>query len=229
VSNSPRTAEGVELQLNSIGVPRTCYDASVTSGDVTRSLMLKHGNGLLYHLGPERDISLFRGLPVSRVPLAEASAVVCTGFFHEERETVADYAEALAEMKERGLVMICANPDREVRKGNHIYPCAGSLAAAYQERGGIVAMAGKPFPPIYGLALAKAEVLRGMPVGLKDILAIGDGPATDVLGAADFGIPVVLVAGGINGDGDDLEGLQERVQRQVPHARILATVASLAF
>ena len=52
--------------------------------------------------------------------------------------------------------MICANPDKIVRKGDRILYCAGSLAERYAARGGKVLMAGKPFPPIYDLAMAEA-------------------------------------------------------------------------
>ena len=48
------------------------------------------------------------------------------------RETPADYVELLADMKARGLPMICANPDKIVRKGERLLYCAGALAEAYE-------------------------------------------------------------------------------------------------
>ena len=39
--------------------------------------------------------------------------------------------------------MICANPDKMVRKGNRLLYCAGSLAEKYSAMGGPVLMAGK--------------------------------------------------------------------------------------
>lgn len=220
VSNSPRTAEGVKMQLAQIGVDRDSWDAIVTSGDVTRELMLQHGGGKLYHIGPERDMSLFTGLDVERVSLPQAKAIICTGLFHETRETADDYRDAFVPMIARGLPMICANPDKVVRKGSVLLPCAGALAEVYSEMGGRVLMAGKPFAPIYELALSVA----GQP---KDhVLAIGDGPETDVKGAADFGIPVVLVAGGIN---ESPDGLEAEVRRLVPEATILRTVGELIW
>src|SRR5689334_20948879 len=39
VSNSPRPHDSVIAQLDGIGVPRTTYDAVVTSGDVARTLV----------------------------------------------------------------------------------------------------------------------------------------------------------------------------------------------
>ncbi len=39
VSNSPRPHDSVAAQLDSLGVPRTSWDAIVTSGDVARTLI----------------------------------------------------------------------------------------------------------------------------------------------------------------------------------------------
>ncbi|MFO1033015.1 MAG: TIGR01459 family HAD-type hydrolase [Hyphomicrobiales bacterium] len=148
VSNSPRSTAGITRQLDDIGVPRACYDAVVTSGDVTRDLM-QQTDGKLYHLGPARDLSLFERLPVERVPLEQASAIICTGLLHEEQETPADYEPAFRAMIGRGLPMICANPDKVVRKAGRLIFCAGALAETYRARGGEVRMAGKPHAPIW--------------------------------------------------------------------------------
>jgi len=67
-------------------------------------------------------------------------------------------------------------------------------------------MAGKPFAPIYALALAEAERLLGRPVDRSRVLCIGDGVVTDVLGADQQGLDCLFIAQGIHGDaarGDD--------------------------
>jgi HAD superfamily hydrolase (TIGR01459 family) len=220
VSNSPRTAAGVETQLAEIGVNRASWDDIVTSGDVTRDLMIQHGDGKLYHIGPARDYSLFEELPVQRVAAPDARAIICTGLFHERTEQPENYRDGFRDLIARGLPMICANPDKIVRKGDQLLYCAGALADVYAALGGTVLMAGKPFAPIYDQAMRKAGVDR------SQVLAIGDGPETDVLGAADYGLPVVLITGGINDAGS---GLEAEVQRRVPHARILATVSELVW
>jgi HAD superfamily hydrolase (TIGR01459 family) len=226
VSNSPRSAEGVVLQLDQIGVDPASYDAAVTSGDVTRDLMLRHGGGRLYHIGAERDLSLFAGLDVERVSLEQAGAVICTGLVHDDRETPDDYGELLAAIMKRHLTFICANPDKRVRKGNHLVWCAGALAENYQALGGGVLMAGKPYAPIYDLARKKAATRIG-----KDakILAIGDGPETDILGAADQGIPCLYVAGGVRDHVENLDHELAEIRALVPHANILAAVPELKF
>jgi HAD superfamily hydrolase (TIGR01459 family) len=223
VTNSPRTALGVETQLAEIGVARTCFDAIVTSGDVTRTLVVEHGGGLVYHLGPSRDYSIYDGLNVKRVELSDAKSVLCTGLFDELNELPHDYIPLLTRFRERGLSMICANPDKLVRKGDQLLYCAGALAEEFTKLGGKVLMAGKPFKPIYDLAIKISEKILGAKLDLSNILAIGDGPETDIKGAADYGLACVLITGGIN-DGNDLLG---KVQALVPHAKILRALSEL--
>ena len=223
VTNSPRTSKGVDLQLNEIGVSHESYDAIVTSGDVTRVLMVEHGGTALFHLGPQRDYSIYDGLAIKRVDLEHAKAVLCTGLFDERRETPADYAPLLQQIKQLGLTMICANPDKVVRKGEELIYCAGALAEEFFKIGGKVLMAGKPFAPIYDLAVRKAKKLRETPVLKSQILAIGDGPETDIKGAADYGLPCVLITGGINSGVDVLAD----VLRVVPSAQIVKSLPEL--
>ena len=122
--------------------------------------------------------------------------------------------------------MICANPDKMVRKGDHLIYCAGAIADLYAEIGGTVWMAGKPFLPIYEVAMRKAAVIMQTPVAKHQVLAIGDGPETDVRGAADFGLPVVLITGGVNEGGGDLE---TEVKTLVTNVRILAAMPELTW
>lgn len=229
VSNSPRSEKGVTHQLNEIGVRRDAYDGAVTSGDVTQSLMLAVPSGKLFHLGPQRDVSLFEGLNVERVSQVEADAVICTGLNHDNRETPEDYIELLAELRARNLTMICANPDKLARKGYHLVYCAGALAEAYQNIGGNVQMAGKPHAPIYERALARAATIRGKAVTKSQVLAIGDGPETDILGAAIQGFPVVYVSGGVRDHVEDIALEKAQIQKLVPSANIILAVNHLVW
>jgi HAD superfamily hydrolase (TIGR01459 family) len=225
VSNSPRSTAGVTIQLDDIGIPRDAYDTAVTSGDVTRDLM-RQTDGKLFHLGPSRDASLFEGLDIAQVPLERASAVICTGLFHDDRETPGDYVELLADMRQRGLTMICANPDKIVRKGKLLQYCAGSLAEAYERQGGKVLMAGKPFTPIYDLARRRAATIRDHDVPVHAILAIGDGPETDIKGAAAQGIACVFMTG-LHDDDGDVAKADAAIRLAVPGANVVRTLASL--
>ena len=227
ITNAPRPAETIAAHLEGMGCDAGISDAIVTSGDVTRSLIRHHAGRGIFHLGPPRDLVLLDGIDVARVALAEASAILCTGLFNDLKETPDDYRGLLAEAKGLGLPMICANPDHVVRHGHRLLYCAGSLAAAYGAIGGEVLMAGKPYRPIYAEALARANALRGETVELDRILAIGDGPETDIRGAAGFGIDAVLVADGIAGPNADPATLEAEALRLVPQARIVATRRSL--
>ncbi len=229
VSNSPRSETGVARQLSEIGVAPRSFDAIVTSGDVTQDLMRRIGNGKLFHLGAARDLSLFEGMAVERVPADRASAIICTGLFHDERETPEDYRDLLADLRGRNLPMICANPDKIVRKGDRLQYCAGALAEVYADMGGSVAMAGKPFGPIYDLALQKAAQLRGKTIATAEVLAIGDGPETDILGAANQGFACIYVSGGVRDHVEDMAAELRHIREAVPNANVLFAFDALRW
>jgi HAD superfamily hydrolase (TIGR01459 family) len=217
------TSIGVEKQLAEYGISHHCYDAVVTSGDVTRDLITQQGGGKIFHLGPQRDYSIYEGLNIHLVEIADAESVLCTGLFDEVNEIPSDYVSLLRSMKERSLTMICANPDKVVRKGDKLVYCSGALAEQYQFMDGTVLMAGKPYKPIYDLALSKAQRLLGRHIDVAQILAIGDGPETDIEGAAHYGLACVLITGGINSGADILQ----QVQAAVPSANILRAMPEL--
>ncbi len=229
LTNSPRSHAGVAEQLAAIGVPRTSYDGIVTSGDVTQDLLRQHARGKVYHIGPARDLSIFDGQGIARVPLSESKTVLCTGLFHDDTETPEDYARSLRELKDHDALMICANPDKIVRRGRRLIYCAGALAEAYAQIGGRVLMAGKPFTPVYELAMATAARLAGRDIKKCEVLAIGDGPETDIRGAADFGLDALLIADGVIDASIGLDAVTERVIAAVPHANLIATHPALAW
>jgi HAD superfamily hydrolase (TIGR01459 family) len=206
LSNSPRPSESVKSQLRHLGVPDDAYDATVTSGDLTRHELGKHKGARVFHLGPPRDLPIFEGLDVALVGAGEAELVVCSGLFDDETETPDDYVELLRDLAERFLPMICANPDHLVERGDQLIYCAGALAAAYEREGGSVIYAGKPYPPIYDLALQTIDALAGEPVAKEAVLAIGDGVNTDIAGASGAGIDAVFVASGLHMPPDAADG-----------------------
>ena len=68
----------------------------------------------------------------------------------DPRQTPDDYRERTKDWLDRGLPMICANPDRVVEHGDEIIYCGGALGDIYAHRGGKVD--GKPYRPIYEVA-----------------------------------------------------------------------------
>ena len=200
ISNSPRPAPGMIAQMDQLAVPRDAWDAVVTSGDATRAELAKRAPGPVWIIGPERDGPLYEGLGLARAGGAsDAAFISVTGPENDDVETPEDYRERLIPAAERGLEMICANPDRVVQRGDKLIYCAGSLADLYESLGGPVTMAGKPFAPIYQLALAEAETARGGPIDRARVLCIGDGVITDVLGAEAQGLDCLFIAQGIHG------------------------------
>lgn len=196
ITNSPRPRQGVVLQLASLKIGADIYDDIVTSGDATRHL-IKEAPKKIFHIGPERDLSLFDGLDVELCEEFEAAAVVCTGLFDDENETPDDYVELLQRLRSRNLPFICANPDIIVHHGDQELWCAGALARAYEQLGGRTLIAGKPHRPIYDLAMKKLAENKGV-VEKKRILAIGDGILTDIKGGQQYGLDTLYISGGIH-------------------------------
>lgn len=203
LTNAPRPSADVGRILAAMGAPADSYDAIVSSGDAARFEVAAGRVGRrIEHVGPARDLPFFEGLPVERVTRAAAEGVVCTGLFDDETETPDDYAGAIAEWSARGLPMLCANPDVVAHRAGVPIWCAGAVAQAYAAAGGVVIHAGKPHAAIYRLAAQRLGALRGE--GAR-VLAIGDGPATDIAGGAAAGLDTLFVGAGIAA-GEVLDG-----------------------
>ena len=98
--------------------------------------------------------------------------------------------------KQLGLKLLCANPDIVVDRGDQREWCAGALAKLYTEMGGESLYFGKPHPPIYDLARRRLAEHR-KDVADSAILAIGDGPITDIRGAMGEDIDSLFITGGL--------------------------------
>lgn len=200
ITNAPRPGDFVQKFIDNLKVPRDCYDAIVSSGDVTRALIRERAGGHVAHIGPARDLPIFEGLGVSLVPIENADYVVCSGLHDDTTEGPDDYDGVIAAMLERKLTMICANPDIVVERGEHLVYCAGAIADRYAAKGGDVVYAGKPYRPIYDQAMAAARTARSRDTTHGRVLAIGDSVRTDLKGAAAFGIDCLFVTAGIHAE-----------------------------
>jgi len=200
ITNAPRPGEVVTRFLDKVGVPRDAYDGIVSSGDVTRAVMAARPQKSVFHIGPERDLPIFDGLGLRFVPLAGANYVVCTGLRDDIVETPESYRAELGELRRRRMFMLCGNPDLVVERGEKLIYCAGALADLYKSLGGEVLYAGKPYRPIYDLALQRVEELRRTVPPLSRVLSIGDSVRTDLKGATDFGIDCLFVTAGIHAE-----------------------------
>lgn len=199
LSNAPAPSEQVAKLLDKKRVPWEAWDRLVTSGDVTRALIAESHHRLVYHIGWESDRSVFAGQDVELVDEERADIVVATELFDYRTEQPEQYRRLLSRFAARGLPFVCGNPDLVVHVGEDLLPCAGALALIYEELGGSVAWAGKPYRPAYDLALAAAAEARGgRAVEAGRVLVIGDAVRTDLAGARMMGFDSLFIAGGIH-------------------------------
>ncbi|MEQ8405768.1 MAG: TIGR01459 family HAD-type hydrolase [Oceanicaulis sp.] len=197
LSNSPRRSASLKSFLTQMGAKDGQFDAAVTSGDAIHAELSARAPGPAFKLGPDWDDPLYDGTGLEFADLKDAEFISCTGLYDYETETPDQYEDLLREAQLRRLTMVCANPDIVVQVGDRLQYCAGALARLYEQMGGDVILAGKPHPPVYDLAYSMIEAGRGEPVDKTRILAIGDGPETDIAGAQREGLDALFIAGGI--------------------------------
>lgn len=228
VTNSPKPREGVAAQLGQFGVPVDAYDSIASSGDSARSAMFRGMVGeKVYFMGEwTRDSGFFDPIEIindpaqiTRVPLQEAEGIVCCGPFDPMADPAVNRADFLY-AKQKGMKLLCANPDIVVDRGEVREWCAGALAALYTEMGGESLYFGKPHPPIYDLARRRLNALANK-VDSSRILAIGDGIHTDIQGAQGEDIDSLFVTGGLAAsetktkDQPDADALEAFVTKQM--------------
>ncbi len=194
LTNAPRPAFSVAAQLQDFGVPPDCYDGIVSSGDVAQHLIKAQEGKAIHHIGPARDHAVIEQAKISPVPLVEAEVILMTGLIDDDVETPEDYRERFEGLAARGVVMICANPDLMVERGDRLIYCAGAVAGLYEEMGGEVLYAGKPYLPVYELGIEKITEIMGQRVDAPRILCIGDGLKTDMPGAFNAKLDALFVA-----------------------------------
>ena len=203
VTNAPRPHEPVRRQLESIGVPEDAYDGIATSGDSARAAMFRGAVGEnVYFIGQPQDQVFFSPLElienpvtITQVPVEEADGIICCGPF----DSLADLEVMRPQFllaKNKGLKLLCANPDIVVDRGDTREWCAGALAQLYTELGGESLYFGKPHPPIYDLARRRLDAL-GKSIPDHRILCVGDGVLTDVDGALGEELDSLFITGGL--------------------------------
>jgi HAD superfamily hydrolase (TIGR01459 family) len=191
LTNAPRTEEAVEQQLLRIGLPGDCWDAIATSGEAGIEALNVVARPVGF-IGTAGDREVLEGRGIRIADGDEFSELACTGIREGEPDP-RQYGAELEQLANRDVHMHCLNPDRIVVRGGATEACAGAIADIYQMLGGRVTWYGKPFPAIYDHALHRA----GNPPK-DEVLAVGDGLQTDILGAARMGFDTVFVAGGIH-------------------------------
>jgi HAD superfamily hydrolase (TIGR01459 family) len=191
ITNAPRTKDAIEEDVIRIGLPRDAWDGIATGGQAGIDAIRAYDRPVGF-MGTEDDREVLLGAGLTIAPDDEFSELACTGL-PNPRGKPEDYLAILRELAARDVRLHCLNPDRVVIHGGVMEYCAGALADRYLELGGRVEYYGKPHPAIYRHAMS----LAGNP-SPNEVLAIGDGLQTDILGAAQMGFDAVFVTGGIH-------------------------------
>ena len=201
LTNAPRPRGPVADQIARLGIPADAWDVIATSGDSARAAMFTGVVGdKVWFIGEATDQSFFEPLKIvdhpitiHRVPLEQATGIVCSGPFDPHADP-AVYRPQFLYAKQKGLKLLCANPDIVVDRGESREWCAGALAQLYTDMGGESLYFGKPHPPIYDLARRRLAAL-----GVMDarIICIGDGIRTDIQGAMGEDLDSLFITGGL--------------------------------
>ena len=191
ITNAPRTAEAVEQQLSRIGLPHDAYDFVATSGEAGIVALNELGRPVGF-VGTAGDRQILEGRGIRIADNENFTELACTGVT-EDRPDPGDYLLDIERWAERDVHMHCLNPDRVVIRGGFPEACAGAIAEQYEALGGRVTWYGKPHEAIYRHALRRAAEPP-----ISEVLAIGDGLQTDILGAARMDFDAVFVTGGIH-------------------------------
>jgi len=225
LTNMPRPSSTMPAALVRLGVPDAAWDAIVTSGDAIRAELSRRAPGPVLRLGRDSDQGLWEGLGLEFVEDPDRARFSAIAGLREGNESPEDYARVLRTLRDRDLELLCANPDVQIMSGGRLRWCAGAVAEGYAALGGRVVQAGKPHAAIYDRAFEMLAEVAGRPVATDRILAIGDGPTTDLRGANRQGLDCLFIATGIHGDqlldgaGVDLP----RVRRTLEVAGVTAT------
>jgi HAD superfamily hydrolase (TIGR01459 family) len=202
LSNAPRRAYALVDAMTNMGLDRSLYGEVFSSGEATRDELIARDDPFFailgvkaYHLGPERDRSVFDDTKIEIVSdVGAADFLVNTGPV-ELDHSVEDYAAVLNAASKKKLPMVCANPDLVVIRGGRPIVCAGAIAQRYVSLGGQVAYRGKPDPAVYALAAKMLDISD-----VSRIAVVGDALETDVKGAAAAGMPAIWCTGGIHAE-----------------------------
>lgn len=204
LTNAPRPRADVKRQIAGFGVPEDAWDTIATSGDSARVAMFQGaiGSKVLFMGNQATDNGFFtpphvveNPVAIEKVALEQAEGIACLGPDDPQADPEVNRPVFLY-AKQKGLKLLCANPDIVVDRGGVREWCAGALARLYTEMGGESLYFGKPHPPIYDLARRRLSEIGKLCPDSR-ILAIGDGAHTDIDGAMGEDIDSLFITGGL--------------------------------
>ena len=187
LSNAPRPSKDVKIFLQELNMKDRYLQNIMTSGEAAMLELGKESYGkFFYHLGPERDNTIFFKIKKNKTSLEKCNFILCTGLFGEHEENLDYYKNLLKDHTAKKL--ICTNPDLTVHRGDVEEYCAGSVAKIFESLGGEVVYFGKPHKEIYKMCFSKVE----------RVIAIGDNLNTDIKGANNMKIDSIFISNGVH-------------------------------
>ena len=120
-----------------------------------------------FHLGPDRDSSIFEKVKENKTNLNDCDFILCTGLFDEHEKNLDFYEDLLK--KHTSKKLLCTNPDLIVHRGTQEEYCAGAIAKIFETLGGQVVYYGKPHKEIYKMCFDKGEKVLAIGAEGEDI------------------------------------------------------------
>eukprot|EP00933_Yihiella_yeosuensis_P080971 TRINITY_DN9449_c0_g1_i2.p1 TRINITY_DN9449_c0_g1~~TRINITY_DN9449_c0_g1_i2.p1 ORF type:complete len:307 (-),score=62.31 TRINITY_DN9449_c0_g1_i2:685-1605(-) len=209
LSNSSKRAEWALAELPKLGIDSSAFIGAVTSGEEAWRALRRDWSGSKCVWLAKRDGSgvtgYLDGTGVALGSVEVASLILNSGTSTirdgstvidvdcEETGNLEPYSTLFKTAIQRGLPMICANPDfiSPAKPGGKETHQPGHLARFYEELGGQVLYYGKPEKEHFHACVRMLGLER------QRIAHVGDSMHHDVTGALNAEIPVVFVAGGI--------------------------------
>ena len=201
LSNSGKRAASNRRRLAALGLPPDAYDGVLSSGEVTWKGLRERGRDPFMSLGHicfliarDGDRSIVDGLNLDVAADVSAADFILLAGLDDTASELEPWRDRLTVAAQRGLPMLCANPDLLMFGATGLLPAPGALARFYETLGGKVAYVGKPHAPIFAAALEQL----GDP-DPRRVLMIGDSLDHDIAGARAAGLLTLLLSAGVHG------------------------------
>ena len=187
LSNAPRPSKEVKKFLKELKMEDQYLQNIMTSGEAAMLALQKESYGkFFYHLGPNRDSSVFFRIKENKTTLEKCNFILCTGLFDNQEGDLNYYKNLLKDQTSKKL--ICTNPDLTVHRGDIEEYCAGTIAKIFESLGGKTVYCGKPYKEIYKMCFSNEE----------KVIAIGDNLNTDIKGANNMKIDSIFISNGVH-------------------------------
>ncbi len=190
-NNSARTPEQIATKLGRLGID-AAEDEVVTSAQATGELLAGRPQGgevlTAYVIGQDGIRSALTEAGLELVDgAADRSDFVVVGW---DGDVTYEALRRATVLVRGGAQLVATNADASYpAPGGELWPGAGAILAAVETASGVRALVvGKPHPPLFQSALARA--------GTRTALMVGDRIETDIAGAVAAGLDAAFVLSG---------------------------------